>query len=63
MTHGHSNRVPAESPVARAVARASGTWGGYQAWRQLEAEKRLELVDQALGRPANDLIDSYPAEL
>ena len=63
MTYGHSNRVPAENAVVeRALARAAGTWGGYQAWRQLDAEKRLELVEQALGCAANDP-DCFPLAL
>ena len=62
MTFGHSNRAPAENAVAKALARASGTWGGYQAWRQLDAQKRLELVEQALGCPANDP-DCFPVAL
>ena len=62
MTYGQSNRAPAENVVARALARASGTWGGYQAWRQLDADKRFELVEQALGCPANDL-DRFPVAL
>ena len=55
MTYGHGNRAPAKNALERALARASGTWGGYQAWRQLDSEKRFELVEQALGSPANDL--------
>jgi hypothetical protein len=63
MTYGHSPRASAETSVVdRALSRASGTWGGYQAWRQLDPEKRLELIEQAL-RPANDVIDGYPLAL
>jgi hypothetical protein len=67
MTYGHADRAPAEDAVAKALARASGTWGGYQvsgfqAWRRLDAEKRLELIEQALTYPANDL-DSFPVAL
>jgi hypothetical protein len=62
MTYGHSNRAPAENVVAKALARASGTWGGYQAWRQLDAEKRLALVEHALVSAANDP-DSFPLAL
>ena len=62
MTYGHSTRVPAENAaVQRALARASGTWGGYQAWRELDADSRFELVEQAL-RP-NDFFDDYPVAL
>ena len=64
MTHGHSNLAPAANDaVARGLARASGTWGGYQAWRQLDAERKLELIEQALGCPANDLHDCFPLAL
>ena len=63
MTHGHSNRAPAQNAIEQALARASGSWGGYQAWRQLDSERRLKLVEQALGCPANDLVDSFPLAL
>jgi hypothetical protein len=49
--------------VEKALARASGTWGGYQAWRQLDPEERIELVEKALGCAANDCIDSFPLAL
>jgi hypothetical protein len=63
MTYGHSARALADSAlVEKAVARASGTWGGYQAWRQLDADHRLQLIEQAL-KPANDCIDAYPMAL
>ena len=63
MTYGHRTRASAaNSAVERALARASGTWGGYQAWRQLDADRRLELVEDALA-PANDCIDTYPLAL
>ena len=67
MTYGHSPRAPAEDPVAKALARASGTWGGYQvsgyhAWRGLDADKRLALIEQALTDAANDF-DRFPVAL
>ena len=64
MTYGLNTRAPADDSVVvkRALARASGTWGGHQAWRQFDPEQRLALVEQAL-RPANDLIDAYPLAL
>jgi hypothetical protein len=36
-------------------------WGGYQAWHQLDAERRLALVEQMLN-PANDLTDPCCAQ-
>ena len=62
MTYGHSTRAPAESAVEKALARASGTWGGYQVWRQLDADRRFQMIEQALN-PANDRIDAYPMAL
>jgi hypothetical protein len=58
MIYGHSPRASAASDtVKRALERASGMWGGYQAWHQLDPERRLALVEQMLN-PANDLIDA-----
>lgn len=63
MTLGHSNRASiANAAVARALARAQGTWGGFQAWGQLDAEKRLELIEQVLAQAANDP-DGFPLAL
>lgn len=63
MAYGLGTRALASSSaVKRALARASGTWGGYQAWRPLDADTRLELVEQAL-RCANDCIDEFPVAL
>ena len=64
MTYGRSTRASAESVLTqRAIDRAAGTWGGYQAWRQLDTDQRLELVEQALAVPANDIIDNFPVAL
>jgi hypothetical protein len=64
MTYGQCTRASNEdSPVRRALERASGTWGGYQAWRRLDADTRLEMVEEALCSPANDLIDEFPLAL
>ena len=63
MAYGLSTRASAASTsVSRAVARASGTWGGYQAWRQLDPDHRLALIEDAL-KPANDCIDDFPLAL
>jgi hypothetical protein len=64
MAYGLSTRAPAETGlVQRALARANGSWGGYQAWRQLDSDKRLEIIEQALAVPANDIVDGYPVAL
>ena len=46
MTYGHRDRASAASAAAvqRALVRASGTWGGYQAWRQFDPD-RLGLIE------------------
>jgi hypothetical protein len=64
MTYGRSIRASTESVLTqRAIDRAAGTWGGYQAWRQLDTDQRMELVEQALAVPANDIIDDFPLAL
>jgi len=64
MTYGYSTRAPAANALTqRAIDGASRTSGGYQAWRQLDTERRLELIEQALAAPANDIIDSFPLAL
>jgi hypothetical protein len=63
MTHGHSTGASSRSSsVTRALARAAGTWGGYQAWRQLDSDRRLELIEQAL-RTSDGLIDDFSLAL
>lgn len=58
MAYGLSTRVRTRSePVQRALGRASGSWGGYQAWHQLDPDSRLDLVERALD-PANDGADA-----
>jgi hypothetical protein len=63
MTYGQWSRASAkDQAVEGALTRASGSWGGYQAWRQLDPELKLELIDQAL-QATNDLIDPFPLAL
>ena len=63
MTYGHSTRVSDENAtVQRALVRASGAWGRFRAWRELDANSRLALVEEALS-PANDFIDNFPVAL
>lgn len=63
MTYGHSTIASAKDPVVeRALERASGMWGGYQAWRQLDADDRLQMIECAL-EAANDRHDGFPLAL
>jgi hypothetical protein len=63
MAYGHSIRMSAENAaVQRALTRASGTWGGYQAWKELDADSRLALIDRVM-RADNDFIDDLPVAL
>ena len=63
MTYGHSTRLSAgNAMVERAIAKASGAFGGYQAWRQLDADRRLAAVEEAL-RLVSDFEDGFPVAL
>jgi hypothetical protein len=63
MAYGLSTRVRSRSEhVQHALDRASGSWGGYRAWHQLDPDSRLDLVERALG-PANDSFDACPLAL
>lgn len=35
----------------------------FGSWRQLDPDRRLDLVEKALEAPANDLVDDYPVAL
>lgn len=59
MTYGHSIAAPTESS---ALSRARTSWGSGQAWRQLDAGRRLQLIEQAL-RTTDGLIDEFSAAL
>jgi hypothetical protein len=64
MSSGQCTRASIEpTALERALERASGSWGGYQAWRRLDADKRLDLVEKAMCAPANDVIDELPLAL
>lgn len=64
MSHDSEKPKMTDSDAVRiALARASRTWGGYQAWRQLDPERRLQAVECALKAPANDCIDELPLAL
>ena len=47
--------------AVRAASRSIGT--RFRTWQALDAERRMQAVNQALKAPANDLIDSYPLAL
>ena len=58
MTYGLDRRLPAETNAA-SPARASVR---FVAWRRLDEQSRLQLVEREL-RPANDHVDGYPVAL
>ena len=63
MTYGQWSRAPAkDAALQKALTRAAGSWGGYQAWRLLDPELKLELIEKAL-EAANDRIDPFPLAL
>jgi hypothetical protein len=35
----------------------------FGAWRNLDTDRRFDMVQKALSAPANDLVDSYPVAL
>ena len=65
MADGNGTSVSAQESevVKRAVSGPSRSWGGFRAWRQLEPEDRLLLVESALKIPANDFADELPLAL
>ena len=65
MLDGNRTVVSVENSeaVKRALARASRSWGGFRAWRQLDSDDRLALVESALATPPNDFVDELPLAL
>ncbi len=57
MIYGLNTRLPVGNAGAEDVARS-----GFAAWRKLDDQSRLRLVERQL-KPANDLIDGYPLAL
>jgi len=65
MTYGLERRLFVENgPAVRAsearVARSSTI---YRAWRELDADRRIAMIERALRPAANDSIDAYPIAL
>ena len=51
---------PAEQAAVVAASRPSVR---FLPWRRLDSSRRLELVEEALNAPANDVIDGFPLAL
>lgn len=63
MIHEQGIRASSEcSPLARALERAAASWGGYQGWRRLDADRRLRLIEQAL-RTTDGIVDDFSLAL
>jgi hypothetical protein len=64
MVDGNRAAVSSETDEIAYTGLASGpNWAGFRAWRQLEPEDRLALVESALKIPANDFADDLPLAL
>jgi hypothetical protein len=62
MTYGHSTRAFIEDGPAAQAIQAQASRSTARFWRALDADRRLELIEQAL-KPANDFIDDFPIAL
>ena len=65
MTYGLNSGLfiedgPAVSASKRYSERSSAR---FRAWRKLNPDHRLKIVERALSAPANDLIDDLPVAL
>lgn len=64
MAYGLNRRLFVEHGPAVTVAEAQSPRSSavYRAWRGLDPERRIAVVERAL-KPANDFIDEYPLAL
>ena len=64
MAYGLNPRLFIENGPAVKAAEAQSMRSStvYRAWRRLDEERRLAVVEIAL-KPANDVIDAYPLAL
>ena len=64
MAYGLNPRLFVENGPAVTAAEAQGPRSStvYRAWRGLNPERRLAIVETVL-KPANDVIDGYPLAL
>ena len=62
MTYGLSTRVFIEDGPAAQAIEAQSLHTTARAWRALDDQRRLALIERAL-KPANDIIDDYPIAL
>jgi len=58
MTYGLEIRLPSERATPAPKVRRIG----FGAWRSLDSQSRLLMIEREL-KPANDLIDGYPLAL
>lgn len=65
MTYGLDAELFVEDGPAVHAASAAlvHSFARYRRWQSLDSGHRLELVEQALKAPANDLFDAYPLAL
>ena len=63
MIHGLSTRAFIEDGPAVQAINVKAAHSTARTWRALDPQERLALIDRALGLPANDMFDAYPAAL
>jgi hypothetical protein len=63
MTYGLDSSAFAENGPEIQASHVRASFSTARSWFALEPELRLELVERALGAPANDIFDAYPLAL
>jgi len=65
MTYGLNPELFVEDgpAVHSASVQSARNFARFRGWRKLDPNHRIEMVEQALTAPANDLIDGYPIAL
>jgi hypothetical protein len=63
MTYGLDRNAFVENGPEIKANQARASFSTARSWFALEPELRLELVEQALRAPANDLFDAFPLAL
>jgi hypothetical protein len=63
MTYGLDCSQFVENGPENTASQARATFSTARSWFALDPDLRLELIEQALRAPANDVIDAFPLAL